>query len=148
MSFKTIDRGVNGYMKKMYNVQLPEPTVPPLADPCEDASPTDQRQFLEATYGQFATVFQPMLARDPEQFLEELRLRFQSIVNLFVGDGEGSRSSSLMCPRGWARSEPPPGFVRQNGCELESRPQPNADFAIATISSDVAHPFRPRIASY
>jgi hypothetical protein len=89
VSFKTIDRGVNGYMEKMYNVQLPEPTVPPLPGPCEDAAPPDRRQLLEATYGQFETVFQPMLARDPEQFLQELRLHFQIIVNRLVGDGEG-----------------------------------------------------------
>ena len=89
MSFKTIDRGVNGCIKKMYNVQLSKPTVPPLPDSGEDAAPTDRRQLLEATYGQFATVFQPMLARDPEQFLEELRLYFQVIVNRLVGDGEG-----------------------------------------------------------
>jgi hypothetical protein len=61
----------------------------PLTDSCEPAEPTDRRQLLDATYGQFQTVFQPMLARDPEEFLQELRLHFQIIVNRLVGDGEG-----------------------------------------------------------
>jgi hypothetical protein len=38
---------------------------------------------------QFADVFKPMLARDPQQFLEQLRLAYQNIVNRLTGDGEG-----------------------------------------------------------
>lgn len=86
---KELDGSEDQLAKSANCVDCGNVPVPPLPDPCEDAAPTDRRQLLEATYGQFATVFQPMLVRDPEQFLEELRLHFQSIVNRLVGDGEG-----------------------------------------------------------
>jgi hypothetical protein len=85
MSVRTIDNWLSGVTSgsKKEASKLPASAVE------EQPEPTNRQELLERTIQPMRAVFQPLLARDREAFLRELRLYFQTATNDLVGDLDG-----------------------------------------------------------
>lgn len=86
MSLRTVDNWLSGAVS---GSKKKEASKLPASDVEEQPEPTNRQELLQRTIQPMRAVFQPLLARDRDQFLRELRLYFQTAANNLVGNLDG-----------------------------------------------------------
>lgn len=86
MSVRTVDNWLTGAVS---DSKKKEASKLPASEVQEQPDPTNRQELLQQTIQPMRAVFQPLLARDRDQFLRELRLYFQTAANDLVGDLDG-----------------------------------------------------------